>query len=132
MHRDTRFYPVRRVGDCHCWLGYALPMTIDDTKPPLDKGPAPAANDPQSAGILRTIMVLTVFSFLVGAVLTILGLHPLDFWKGLGEGVKAFVEGILDLGWGAVSTILTYIIFGAMIVVPIWGVAKLFSLRKSR
>ena len=106
-------------------------MTTENKTPPLEKGPAPAGSDLNRQSILRTVLVLTVFSFLVGAVLTILGLHPLDFWKGLGEGVKAFVEGILDLGWGAVSTVLTYIIFGAMIVVPVWGVAKLFSLRKS-
>lgn len=107
-------------------------MAINETKTPLDKDPLGAtAPKPTTGGsILRTAILLAVFSFLVGGALSVLGLDPVDFWRGLGSGIRAFVEGILNLGWGAVTTILSYIIFGAMIVLPIWGISKLLAMRK--
>lgn len=106
-------------------------MTDAETKPGLEKGPAPEAA-PRKAGVLTTIIQLTVASLLVGAVLAMIGLSPIDFWTGLADTVRHFVEGILNLGWSTVSTVITYIILGAMIVIPVWGVAKLLSLGTRR
>ncbi|MGV6801607.1 MAG: DUF6460 domain-containing protein [bacterium] len=73
---------------------------------------------------------LVIASFLVGAALHFVGLNPLEFWQSLVAGVTNFFTSIFGMGWEAVATIFSYIAFGAMIVVPIWLVAKLLSMRK--
>ncbi|MCI5047278.1 MAG: DUF6460 domain-containing protein [Aquisalinus sp.] len=79
---------------------------------------------------VRTVSVLLVASFLVGAVLTLAGISPIELWEGLARGVYELAERFLDTGWSTVRTALLYIAVGAIIVVPVWAVVKLFSLRK--
>lgn len=76
-----------------------------------------------------TVITLLVASFLVGMVMNFAGLDPAEFWGGIFGGMRDFVEGVLGMGWSAVTAFFTYILFGAMIVVPIWLVARLLSRR---
>ncbi|WP_306250629.1 DUF6460 domain-containing protein [Parvularcula sp. IMCC14364] len=94
-----------------------------------DNGPATRGTGSFGAR-LRTVSVLLVASFLVGAVLTLAGISPIELWESLARGIYELAERFLDTGWSTVRTALIYIAVGAVIVVPVWAVVKLFSLRK--
>ena len=80
--------------------------------------------------VLKTVLWLVLVSFLVGAAFSIIGLSPVEFWSGLWNGLRRFIENILNLGWDVVFNVLNYVMLGAIVVVPIWGVSKLISMRK--
>ncbi|WP_342359103.1 DUF6460 domain-containing protein [Terrarubrum flagellatum] len=72
------------------------------------------------------IFRLILASILVGALMALLGLDP----EGLVNRVLQMVRGVFSLGWGAVDQVVRWLIYGAVIVVPIWFVARLLSGRK--
>lgn len=80
--------------------------------------------------IIRTVLFLVLASFLAGVVLDLIGMAPLDFWRGIGEGIRDFFSALFSIGWGTISLILNYVIFGALIVVPVWLVVFLLNRRK--
>ena len=80
--------------------------------------------------ILRTALFLILASFLAGVLLDLIGMAPLDFWRGLGKGIRDFFAALFSIGWGTISTILNYVIFGAIIVVPVWLVVFLLNRRR--
>lgn len=80
--------------------------------------------------ILRTVLFLVLASFLAGVLLDLIGMAPLDFWRGIVEGVTDFLAALFSVGWGTISKILNYVIFGAVIVVPVWLVVFLLNRRK--
>jgi hypothetical protein len=67
------------------------------------------------------IIKLIFASILVGALLAALGYDPANFVRTI---IRQF-ERILDMGWGAVETILRWALYGAVIVVPVWLVMRL-------
>jgi hypothetical protein len=70
---------------------------------------------------------LLVISVVVGAFLHFAGLSPAALVRGLGR----MIESLIGSGWDAVRTIVEFAVYGAMIVVPIWLVARLMAARKS-
>lgn len=71
-----------------------------------------------------SVLVKLVFlSILVGAFLSLFGLTPPDIVRGL----KHIIDSIVDLGFGAVREIFKYLVYGAVIVVPLWLIARLFG-----
>lgn len=69
------------------------------------------------------IVKLVFLSILVGAFLSLLGLSPPDLFRG----VRALIDHVLNMGFGAVREILRYFIYGAVIVVPIWLLTRLLG-----
>ncbi|WP_133162258.1 DUF6460 domain-containing protein [Hyphococcus luteus] len=81
-------------------------------------------------GTGRTIIKLVIASIIVGAVFSFLGIGVREFWSGVFENVKDAV-GMLGESFGEIAlTVLTYLLIGAGIVVPIWLVMRLLSSRK--
>ena len=72
------------------------------------------------------ILKLAVISVIVGALLHLAGLSPVELFRGLG----AMIRGIVGTGWDAVSNIAEFALYGAMVVVPIWLIARAVSARK--
>lgn len=81
---------------------------------------------------IRTTIMLVLISFLVGVVLDVIGMDPVDVWRGLAEGVRNVFTAIFSLGWETVSKVLGYVLFGAVIVVPVWLLITLLNLRNRR
>jgi hypothetical protein len=71
------------------------------------------------------LLKLIFMSILVGAALSLFGLTPPD----LLQGMRALIDGIMDLGFGAVREVLRYFVYGAVIVVPVWLLMRLFGRR---
>jgi hypothetical protein len=73
------------------------------------------------------ILRLALLSIVVGIVLDTLGINLRNFF----DRINALLRNIYDLGFGAFDWLLQYLLLGAIVVVPIWLIARLSaSLRK--
>ena len=75
---------------------------------------------------LSVLVRLIFISLLVGAAMAFLGLSP----TGLYESALRFVRSLGNLGFGAVREVGQWVIAGALIVVPLWLLMRLFAARK--
>jgi Domain of unknown function (DUF6460) len=72
---------------------------------------------------LRVAIRLVLLSFVVGLILSALGLRPYDiYWW-----VERTVRHIYDMGWEFFTSSLDYLIAGALIVVPLFIISRLFK-----
>jgi hypothetical protein len=69
---------------------------------------------------LGVLLRLAVLSVVVGIVLSALGITPANFFYH----VDRIVRRIYDMGFGAVEWVFQYMLLGAMVVVPIWLIAR--------
>jgi Family of unknown function (DUF6460) len=69
---------------------------------------------------------LAVISIIVGALLHLAGLSPIALLRGL----EAMVRSIIGSGWDAVRNVAEFALYGAMIVVPVWLIARAMSAKK--
>jgi hypothetical protein len=72
---------------------------------------------------LAIILRLAVISLIVGIVLSALGINASNLFASL----NILARRIYDLGFGAVDWIIQYLIVGAMVVVPIYLLARLLG-----
>jgi hypothetical protein len=99
---------------------------------PNDARELPAAND----GLYRflggsplTVAVrLILLSVLVGVVLAAIGLDP---WN-IVNSIRRLFNWIYNLGFDAISGLWRYFLLGAVIVVPIWLISRLFGTPRGR
>jgi uncharacterized oligopeptide transporter (OPT) family protein len=71
-------------------------------------------------GVLVRLLVL---SLVVGVILSALGITPQNFFFQ----INVLLQRIYDLGFGAFQSIVEYLVLGAMVVVPIWLIARLLK-----
>jgi|ERR1700691_2909849 hypothetical protein len=71
---------------------------------------------------------LLLLSILVGALLMWLDIRPAD----LVQDAARFVQHVWSLGFDALRQMGDYIVAGAMIVVPLWLLARLVNMRPPR
>ena len=76
----------------------------------------------------RLLLRLVFLSFVVGVVMAALGLEPAELVSNL----VRMVEGLWNLGWGAVTRAWQYFLLGAVVVVPIWLIVRLMRAAKER
>jgi hypothetical protein len=72
---------------------------------------------------LAVALRLAVLSIVVGVILSALGLTPQNLFYNL----NMIARRIYDMGFGAVEWVLGYLILGAMVVVPVWFIARLLG-----
>lgn len=73
-----------------------------------------------SAVIIR----LLVISILLGILLSFFEIDPFNFWNS----IKNLFVRIYDMGFDAFEWIASYLALGAVIVLPIWLVGRLWKL----
>ena len=79
--------------------------------------------------LLGVIIRLVLLSIVVGVILSALGITPRNFFYQIEELLRR----IYDLGFETFEWVLGYLLLGAMVVVPIWLIARLLStLRRSK
>ena len=66
---------------------------------------------------------LVLVSILVGVVLSALGLDPFDIVRS----IQKLIESIWNLGFDAFRWLWRYLLLGAVIVVPIWLLMRIFN-----
>ena len=74
---------------------------------------------------LAVAMRLAIVSVLVGVLLSTLGMTPRNFFRVIDE----FARRVYDLGFGAITWMLDYLVLGAMLVVPLWLLIRLLKAR---
>jgi Domain of unknown function (DUF6460) len=77
---------------------------------------------------LSVLFRLILLSILVGVVLQVLGLDPLNIVRS----VRNLFEAIWDMGFDAVLWLWRYFLLGAVLVVPIWLIMRLMNAPRGR
>ncbi len=72
---------------------------------------------------LAIIVKLAIISIVVGVILSALGITPRNLFYHL----DLIARRIYDLGFEAVEWVFGYLVLGAMVVVPIWFIARLMG-----
>lgn len=75
-------------------------------------------------GVILRLAILSVFA---GVLLSVFGITPRNFFYVLDQ----FARHVYDLGFGAVTWLFEYMVLGAMLVVPLWLIARLLKARPS-
>lgn len=70
---------------------------------------------------LSVILRLVLISLVVGIVLSALGIDLTNFFYR----INVLLRDIYNLGFEAIDWVLGYVILGALVVVPIWIVARI-------
>jgi hypothetical protein len=70
---------------------------------------------------LSVAVRLALLCVLVGFILTVFGFDPWNIWRSLQDLVQA----IWNLGFDAIWSLWRYFLLGAVIVIPIWLIARL-------
>jgi Domain of unknown function (DUF6460) len=73
-----------------------------------------------SAVIIRLVVV----SILLGIMLSFFDIDPFNFWNSL----RNLFLRIYDMGFGAFEWLVRYLALGAVIVVPLWIIGRLWKL----
>lgn len=73
----------------------------------------------------RTLVKLLVVSLIVGFIMTVFGIYPLD----IVEGVRNFFLELWYRGFAALGRVGDYLLLGATVVIPIFIVLRLFGSR---
>ena len=66
---------------------------------------------------------LTLLSVLVGVVLAAIGFDP---WN-IVNSIRRLFQWIYDLGFDAINGLWRYFLLGAVIVIPVWLLSRLFG-----
>ena len=69
---------------------------------------------------LAVIVRLILLSVLVGVVLAAIGLDP---WNII-HSIRQLIVNIWNMGWDAISWVWRYFLLGAVLVIPIWLIAR--------
>ena len=99
---------------------------------PNDARELPATNDGMhrffGGSPLMVAFRLILLSILVGVVLAAIGFDP---WNIL-TSIQLLFRRIWDLGFDAVNGLWRYFLLGAVIVIPIWLLSRLFGAPRGR
>ena len=71
---------------------------------------------------------LILLSILVGVVLATVGFDP---WN-IVHSIRLLMQRIWDLGFDAINGLWRYFLLGAVIVIPIWLLSRLFNTPRGR
>ena len=76
----------------------------------------------------RVLVRLLVLSFIVGLILSAIGLHPLEIFDWL----ERMVVRIYEMGFEAIREGFRYLFLGALIVVPVFLLMRVLKVGKRR
>jgi hypothetical protein len=103
-----------------------------ETTMPNDTRELPAANDGVSRFLggspLAVVFRLILLSILVGVVLAAVGFDP---WN-IVNSIRLLIQRIWDLGFDAINGLWRYFLLGAVIVIPVWVLSRIFSTPRGR
>lgn len=77
---------------------------------------------------LGVIIRLALISIVVGIVMKALGVDLGNFFQRINE----LLRNLYDLGFGAIEWVLEYLLLGALVVVPIWLIARVVGAGRSK
>ena len=72
----------------------------------------------------RIAIQLIAMSFVVGIVLSVLGVSPYD----IVAGIERLVRRVYNMGFDTVEWVFRYFLLGAVVVVPIWLIMRVLRM----
>ena len=72
---------------------------------------------------LDVVIRLAILSIVVGIVLSALNIQPSE----LVQYIRLLIQRIYNLGFGAFESLLGYLLIGAVVVIPIWLLTRIFA-----
>ncbi len=85
-------------------------------------------NSTLGGSLLSVVIRLTLISIAVGIVLKALGIDLRNFFDRINE----LLRNVYDLGFGAIQWILEPLLLGAIVVIPIWFIGRVFRATRPR
>ena len=76
----------------------------------------------------RVLIRLLALSFIVGLVLSVIGLHPFEIF----EWMERVVQRIYNMGFDVIREAFEYLFLGALIVVPVFLIMRLVKATNRR
>ncbi|HSM40858.1 MAG TPA: DUF6460 domain-containing protein [Afifellaceae bacterium] len=76
----------------------------------------------------RVLIRLLALSFIVGLVLSVIGLHPFEIF----EWVERVAQRIYNMGFDVIREAFNYLFLGALIVVPVFLIMRLMKATNRR
>ncbi len=102
------------------------PANPNWTSRPASTAPADSAIQRFLGGSPTSVFIRLFFiSMIVGALLMWLDIRPLDIFRAMDR----LIQRLWNLGFDAIREIIEYVLAGAVIVVPIWLIARLLGQR---
>jgi hypothetical protein len=99
---------------------------------PNDTRELPAAPDGLTRFLggspLAVAVRLVLLSILVGVVLAAIGFDPYNILRS----IQLLLQRLWDLGFDAVNWVWRYFLLGAVIVIPVWLISRLFGGPRNR
>ena len=71
---------------------------------------------------------LILLSVLVGVVLKVVGFDP----RNILYSIRMLFQGLWDLGFDAVNWLWRYFLLGAVVVIPVWLLSRIFGSPRGR
>ena len=76
---------------------------------------------------IAVILRLALISIIVGVVLSALGITPENFLYRM----QILARRVYDMGFGAIEWAFGYLLLGAIIVIPIWIIARIVGVTRA-
>ena len=76
----------------------------------------------------RVLIRLLALSFIVGLVLSVIGLHPFEIF----EWIERVAQRIYNMGFDVIREAFEYLFLGALIVVPVFLIMRLMKATNRR
>src|SRR3954471_16862764 len=124
---------LMRVPHVPCLDLYCAGTTPQEGPMPNDVRDLPASSNDGlyrflGGSPLSVAFQLILLSVLVGVVLSVIGFDP---WNIL-HSIRTLFHRLWDLGFDAVNWLWRYFLLGAVIVVPIWFLSRMFGTPRGR
>ncbi len=73
------------------------------------------------------VLKLAIASVMIGVVLSFFGFNPANLY----DAIRRLGDWISSLGFDAVKTVMRYLVLGAIVVIPLWLLSRVFSIFSS-
>lgn len=85
-----------------------------------------SANQFLGDSVGRTIVKLVVISLLVGMMMNVFGIAPMDIFYG----IRDFIVRLWAQGWAALGRFGDWLILGASVVIPVFIIMRVLNYRR--
>ena len=72
---------------------------------------------------MQTVLKLILLSFVVGLIVAVAGVEPMQLWNDL----FGTVSEVWHLFWDTTNWAVKYVVLGAIIVIPLWIILTLLQ-----
>ena len=78
----------------------------------------------------KVVLKLAIFSVIVGFLMATFGIDPEQLVRNLAESAHRILNLVAFQGLDTVLTLGRYCLYGAVVVIPIWLISRLFARRR--